>query len=115
MNEVETAQRRVLALQRVHEVGILPRPDLAAVEGERAARSRRRARLLTAAVWLIAAYPLGVGPAAYALERGWLRPAAVTIVYAPLIGLGEAVTPIGEMLEWYSRPFAAAGRRATGR
>jgi len=40
-------------------------------------------------LWLVVAYPLGRGPAAYAVARGWLPASADRAAYAPL----EAAMP----------------------
>jgi hypothetical protein len=112
MNAAEAAEVRRTALQRLAETAAIPRPDFAADEAVFACRERRRNRVLFAVLWFATAYPLSAGPVVYAVERGWLPPAAATGLYAPLIGLGTVVRPVGEAVEWYTRPFAEAGRSA---
>jgi len=40
------------------------------------------------AVWLLVAYPLSIGPAAYCAGRGWIEPGGQALVafYRPLVG-----------------------------
>lgn len=115
VSTIEADVRRRAALKRLAAAGTLPRADLAADEAWRTARERRRNRVLAALAWLLAAYPLSVGPAVYAVERGWVPPVTLTYSYFPIIGLAQVVRPAGEALEAYTRPFAEAGRRHAGR
>lgn len=50
---------------------------------------RKKRWLAAGLLWLVLAYPLGRGPAAYAVVRGWLPVAYEQTLYAPL----EAVLP----------------------
>jgi len=114
MSTVEADARRRAALERLAQTGALPRADLAVDEAWRTSRERRRSRILAVLVWFVTAYPLSVGPAVYAVGRGWVPPAPVVYFYTPLIGLGTAVRPAGEALETYTRLFEDAARRHSG-
>lgn len=73
------------------------------------------------ALWLLVLYPLSVGPAGYAEQRGWLPTKPLSLFYAPVIVAAAAVEPRGGLysayLSWWgdlSRRQAEAARRQSG-
>lgn len=59
---------------------------------------RRKMVWAVAAVWLLAAYPIGAGPAIYARNWGPLPKAALDAIYRPHLDSMAARSPLGP---WY--------------
>ena len=78
-------------------------------EPEKPKRPRWRKKRWIAAglLWLAVCYPLSIGPAVYAFNRGWMTPAieaTATAFYFPLEGWGKLDLllsgPLTDYIDW---------------
>ena len=62
----------------------------------------KRKRWIAAAVlWLMVAYPLSTGPAAYAIERGWIAPfGRVNAIWLPVMTVCERIGMMPRYIRW---------------
>ncbi len=72
----------------------------------------RRKRTATALVlWLLVAYPLSVGPAAYATQRGWITQATAEAYAWPIEAADDAAEAVGDAYQAYVDWFEDVGDR----
>ena len=79
---------------------------------DRRPRWRKKRWWAAGLLWLPVAYSLSLGPASYAVGRGWMSPAVRTAsdaFYAPLVGAINRRLPLSEPLAEYANWWAMLG------
>lgn len=59
---------------------------------------KRKRWIAVGVLWLVVAYPLSIGPAAYCVSRGWVSEQVVVVAYLPVLHLSSAAGMLGEPL-----------------
>ncbi len=62
---------------------------------------KRKRWIAALALWLLVAYPLSVGPIAYAMERGWISQATAEAYAHPIEIADDAAEAVGDAYQAY--------------